>query len=661
MSKDIFSKTIKEDLGKSGLTSEDGVKLGFVEINGDMVIPYKNGSGLCRIRHSHPRKVGNKEIRYSQPKGSAPELYLPQIGNIDWVRIKRDVNVPLLITEGEKKAASACKVGIPTIGLGGVSCWSQNRRPIAQWDEFNFKDREVSIVFDSDIIDKAPVQNAERRLANMLAQRGAIVRRVRLSAEGNKKVGLDDFLVDRGLSKGDLKAAKAAFEDLSKEVIPSLPRVDELVSELNEKFSIVNVNGQTLIQEEINIPQGPIETMYLRLADFNLRMRNRYAVDVGGDLVNASVAWLNHPNRREYSRVVFEPSGCKDDEYNLWQGLCFISKKGDCSLLLQHIFEVICNGDEVSFRYLEAWCADIVKNPANRPGVAVVMRGEEGVGKGIFAQALMKLTSPHSVQVTQGHQVIGRFNSILKGRVLVFLDEAFWAGDKQSEGALKGMITERELVIEYKGKEPIRLTNYSRILMASNNEWVVPAGHGARRFFVLDVGSQYKGDQAYFNRLVSHIDDGGLQAWADHLLNLDTSKIELRSPPKTKALLDQKLESMDSVDRFIYDMLMEGVNNSATWNSTVAIDRLYQDYLDSANKTGERWHSDKNKFGKRLTKIFGLKRERPMINLIRQYVWCFPPLQECRDLFARYMEADIEWQEVHKSVPRPNPHRNDRY
>ena len=38
MSKDVFSKAIKEDLIKSGLTSEDGLKLGFVEINSNFCV-----------------------------------------------------------------------------------------------------------------------------------------------------------------------------------------------------------------------------------------------------------------------------------------------------------------------------------------------------------------------------------------------------------------------------------------------------------------------------------------------------------------------------------------------------------------------------------------------------------------------------------------------
>jgi Family of unknown function (DUF5906)/Prophage CP4-57 regulatory protein (AlpA) len=60
--------------------------------------------------------------------------------------------------------------------------------------------------------------------------------------------------------------------------------------------------------------------------------------------------------------------------------------------------------------------------------------------------------------------------------VLLFADEAFWAGDKQGENVLKALITEPTLAIEPKGKDLLTVKNCLHIMMASNNEWVVPAG-----------------------------------------------------------------------------------------------------------------------------------------------------------------------------------------
>lgn len=177
-----LSKPILNDLAKSYLDAEDADALGWYEKDCNLVMPYLNGSGLERTRFTVPLIKKKKSMRYFQPAGTSPELYLPRIGGIDWDKIKQDASITLYCTEGEKKSAITCKVGLPCVGLAGVDCWARKGGiPLPQWDEFDFLNRIVVIVFDSDIIDKAPVQLAERRLAHMLTSRGAKVSRIRLS------------------------------------------------------------------------------------------------------------------------------------------------------------------------------------------------------------------------------------------------------------------------------------------------------------------------------------------------------------------------------------------------------------------------------------------------------------------------------------------------
>jgi putative DNA primase/helicase len=67
---------------------------------------------------------------------------------------------------------------------------------LAELASFNWAAREAHIIFDSDILEKPGVQQAEKRLADELMSRGAVVRQVRLpdSATG-AKIGVDDFLI----------------------------------------------------------------------------------------------------------------------------------------------------------------------------------------------------------------------------------------------------------------------------------------------------------------------------------------------------------------------------------------------------------------------------------------------------------------------------------
>jgi Family of unknown function (DUF5906) len=464
------------------------------------------------------------------------------------------------------------------------------------------------------------------------------------------KVALDDVFCELYKRDPSLRHIKPYIESLPLERISIIPPIDQVMSELNKSFAVVSLDGQTVILQEITTQDGHIELVFRKQADFNLLLRNYHVLDHSGMITTAAHAWLNHPERRQFNRVVFEPSGAQEGDYNLYQGLGVIPKKGDCSLLRNHILEIICNGDQLIFDYLERWVADILQYPSNLPGIAVVLRGAEGVGKGIFGNAILRLTAPHSVHVIQANQILGRFNGLLMGVLYAFLDESFWAGDKQFESSLKGLITERELTVEHKGKEAIKVSNYARFLMASNSDWVVPAGHGARRFLVLDVSDKRKGDFVYFKELKEHINNGGLEAWAHHLLKLDLTDFELRNVPKTKALFEQKVESFNSMQRFIYEILLEASNcagaNGIDWAREVPKGAFYQSYLIKAGEIGERRRGDQIKFSNTLKLILGIHEDRTSIKGQRERVWVFPSVDICRERFAKYMDADIAWPQI---------------
>src|SRR4029079_18950462 len=135
------------------------------------------------------------------------------------------------------------------------------------------------------------------------------------------------------------------------------------------------------------------------------------------------------------------------------------------------------------YDYTIAWLADAVQNPRNKPGVALVLIGEEGTGKSLPCDEFGQLFGSHFVTLERG--LFNNFNAHLKEALVVLGEEAFWAGDKASEGILKHLITGRTLSIEPKGKDKFTVNNYIRLMICSNHRWVVPASVEARRFFVL--------------------------------------------------------------------------------------------------------------------------------------------------------------------------------
>jgi hypothetical protein len=103
--------------------------------------------------------------------------------------------------------------------------------------------------------------------------------------------------------------------------------------------------------------------------------------------------WLESRARREVYGVQYSPNniGLRHRHLNLWLGWGLAPVAGDCSVILDHIERVIAAGDNRKAEFILDWCADIVQNPTRKPGVAIVLRGNEGTGKSLLGAVLRRL------------------------------------------------------------------------------------------------------------------------------------------------------------------------------------------------------------------------------------------------------------------------------
>jgi hypothetical protein len=115
-----------KDLAKSGLTPDDlsarvmeNPERATTKTGGSTqgyVIPYWNIYGRA-VAHYRVR-LFDSEVRYRSPKDAPNHLYFPR----GFLAAAKGGGI-IYLTEGEKKAALATKLGYPTIGLGGVDSW----------------------------------------------------------------------------------------------------------------------------------------------------------------------------------------------------------------------------------------------------------------------------------------------------------------------------------------------------------------------------------------------------------------------------------------------------------------------------------------------------------------------------------------------------------
>jgi hypothetical protein len=424
----------------------------------------------------------------------------------------------------------------------------------------------------------------------------------------------------------------------------------DAVDHFNDRHAVISVDGKFWVLNESKEPDtGYPAITFSRRQDF-INLHENQTVSVGKQTLSAPSIWLKNSDRRQYEGITFRPDGEVPDHYNLWRGFAVEPIKGNCDLYLNHIQDNIANGEKKLYQYILSWMANIVQNPTKRPGVAIVLRGGEGVGKGVFATQFGSLFGPHFKEIAHVRHLSGNFNAHLKDALVVYSDEAFWAGDKEAEGVIKAMITERKINIEPKGKDVISVDNHINLIFASNNDWVVPAGPDARRFLVLDVSDKHQKDAPYFSKICDQMDSGGREALLYFLLNHDLSKVELREVPQTEALLDQKIRSLEPKDRFLYDILYQGTNtHRGSWLKKVECATFIDFYRDLSNQTGQRRKATEAELGSFLLRNMpNLQKKRISIKGTdrRPYYYIFPRLQDCREAFAKRLGQNINWPKV---------------
>lgn len=611
-----------------------------------ITIPIFNEFGrLVNIRLYKPRAQERKMLSWStksEKTGFGKSRLYPHTSLTE----AKERNELIYILEGEPDCLCGLSRGLLCItNTTGADSWRDEWNPL-------FKGLRVRIIYDND-------EAGRKGISKILKHLPAFAAGVEFGTWPEwmgEKEDLTDWFVKYGKTKEDLETLtwRAASESGNDEDDPVAQRIQEV----NKTHAIVMLGGKCLIMNEIVDPVfGRPDINFSAPSDFKTCYQNQPVCVVNGSGETKSVTlgslWLGHKDRREYAGIVFSPGEETPGYYNLYQGFAYQPRKGCWDRLRNHIGEVICGNDDRLFEYTLAWMADTIQDPGgDRPGVAIVMRGAKGVGKGLFARTFGELFGSHFLHITHQSQLTGKFNNHQKDALVVFADECFWAGDKLSEGILKAMITEPTIRVEPKGKDSFAVKNHMRVIIASNDSWVVPAGLGERRFLVVDVENEDKQKNSYFEPIYEEIKRGGHEAMLYDLMQYEYSKKMLFNAPKTEALLVQIEEGLEPVQKFWLEKLKDGrlLRNDDRWRDLASTAKLYAEFLDFSKSLGHHYAPAPNAFARRLRALCpGTGRIKVLKDgsvYEREPALTFGSLTECRKKFEKVLGQSFDWEET---------------
>jgi hypothetical protein len=442
-------------------------------------------------------------------------------------------------------------------------------------------------------------------------------------------------------------------------------RHDEIrmaVLHLNRAHAFVVLGGEARVLRDWPDEADRMITQIVSPRAFALQHGNNW-YETEEDPMSLGDLWLKHPDRRDVLGITFAPHGCEPDWWNLWRGFDVapsdVPLETACPVFLDHLRTNVCGGDAALLAWLVGWFAHMVQRPAERIGTAVALVGKMGAGKTKVGEVIGSLFSRHYVLVDSERYVTGQFNVHMATCLLLESDESFWAGDKKSIGRLKGLVTSKMHMIEKKGVDAVMMPNYIRLLMTSNEAWAIPAGLEERRWAVFKIGELAMQNKPYFAAIDREMDAGGRAALLGHLLRFDLDSVDVRTIPRTRALVDQKIHSLDAHDMWWLERLKEGTPTARWqhWPPYVIGTELYGSYHQFADRLGRQHKLSEEQLAmhlrtrlpperpdgeimprKRVTVHESDETGRPTTR--RPWVYMLPKLDACRAHFEALMGAE---------------------
>lgn len=538
-----------------------------------IIIPYYNADktqatftrdghalNFCRVRYltAATKRHGfttKKVSKYGQPKASGTKVYFPR--RVPWRAVLDNTEEPIVITEGEAKALVGCIAGFPTMGLGGVANFMSHGALLPELASEKWGERDTYVTFDSDALHNPAILMAEARLVGELHKLGARCFLVRIPQEGDKKVGLDDYVKEHGFA-GFMKLLQSS---------EALGALDAKVLALNARCAwIQQENCVWDLEKKLFIPKDS----FINGADFSTlkHMVMGSTQRAAPKEISVAATWLKHQHATRYSEILFRPSEgvtVMSDQgqpaLNMWEQ--YKCEAGDVAPFLElnkYVFKNMPAADRELPLKLMIYKA---QNPEIKTPLALVLLGHQGGGKSFWCECIRDAFKPWSFDLSSAG-LDSEFGEWLEKSLIVFVDEAKPADMARASDILKGLISRDMQRMNEKFRPARQVKTYAQFLITSNHTEVGSFSEDDRRMIV--VACPDKREPEFYAKLRVWKDAGGPKHLMHYMLSYD---LKGWTPPTTPPLTAEKhmarMESLTAVQRLAEDMRTADKNTVELW------------------------------------------------------------------------------------------------
>ena len=266
--------------------------------------------------------------------------------------------------------------------------------------------------------------------------------------------------------------------------------------------------------------------------------------------------WREHPQRKtvKISDVVFDPSGQADPEttVNLFHGWEMVPVPGTHEKILE-LVSFLCGDDYEVMMWLLKWIAYPLQHPGAKMRTAVIMHGDEGTGKNLFWEDVVKKIYGDYGGVIGSEQLENQFNEWASKKLFVVADEVVTRAElRATKGRLKKMISGTTVQINPKNVSSREEANHMNIVFLSNELQPLVLDASDRRYLV--VWTPSKQPKQFYQDIAAEIRNGGVEAFYDFLMKLPMDGFnEYSDPPVTQAKRNLIALGLPAAVRFYHE------------------------------------------------------------------------------------------------------------
>lgn len=251
--------------------------------------------------------------------------------------------------------------------------------------------------------------------------------------------------------------------------------------------------------------------------------------------------------------------------------------------MIKKLIMNLVGNDKKAYDYFIKWIAWKIQNPLERLATSIVFKGEQGSGKTILTDYVLKrYFNKNFIEITQA-DIQNDYNEYILGKELVVANEVIY-NDKHltSQQSIKKIITDNFITVREKYKSTIYSRNFAQFIFTSNARVPVGVEKTDRRFSIFKSLKLKNGIKFYQDFI--KVQEKELRSFLKYLRIVEVRLNEINTPYINKHRKEVIEASLNSVELF-FETIYEAGGIEALNKEYENFDDGYRLYVNIINNT----------------------------------------------------------------------------